>query len=82
MTPKRSDVRDKLGSEIRRSQYQCVEAGTSEESTRLTLAGLDGVRNKVQSSLMRGPEGALYIPLSEERGRGKRGCSPRVEVGS
>jgi hypothetical protein len=45
-----------------------VEAGTSEESTRLTLAGLDGVRNKVQSSLMRGPERALYIPLSEGRG--------------
>jgi len=52
ITPKRSDVRDTLGSEIRRAQYQCVEAGTSEESTRLTLAGLDGVRNKVQGSLM------------------------------
>ncbi len=66
--PKRSDVRDKLGSEIKRAQYQCVEAGTSEESTRLTLTGLDGVRNKVQASLMRGPRRALYIPLSEGRG--------------
>ncbi len=61
-------VRDKLGSERRRAQYQCVEAGTSEESTRLTLAGLDGARNKVQASLMRGPERALCIPLSEGRG--------------
>ncbi len=68
ITPKRSDVRDKLESEMRRAQYQCVEAEASEESTRLTLAGLDGVRNKVQSSLMRGPERALYIPLSEGRG--------------
>ncbi len=68
ITPKKSDVRDKLGSEIRRSQYQCVEAGTSEGSTRLTLTGLDGVRNKVQSSLMRVPERALYIPLREGRG--------------
>ncbi len=57
-----------MGNEIRRTQYQCVEAGTSEESTRLTLAGLDGVRNKVQPSLIRGPERALYIPLSEGRG--------------
>ncbi len=26
---------------------------------------------------MRGLDGALYIPLRGERGRGKRGCSPR-----
>ncbi len=64
-----------MGSEIRGAQYHSVEAGTSEESTRLTLAGLDGVRNKVQLSLMRGPERALYIPLSEGRGVEGRGAA-------
>ncbi len=32
-------------------------------------------QERVQSSLMRGLAGALYIPL-RERGRGKRGCYP------
>ncbi len=43
-----------------------MEAQTSEESTRLTLTGLDGVRNK--SSLMRGPKRALYISLRGGKG--------------
>ncbi len=79
IAPKRSDVWDKLGREIRRPQYQCVDTQASEESTRLTLTGLGGVRIKSEERPSWCP---LYAP---QRGRGVEGSGAalqEVEAGS
>jgi hypothetical protein len=66
MTPKGSVLRDKLGREIRRAQYQCVSTQTSLDSTRLTLTGLVWIESKTESN-ERGRESPFIPPERVER---------------